>query len=79
MKVFSTGQVANLLGVHRDRVITAPRKKGAPTPSMKIGNRNAYTKNDVMDLYRWFVGKDHPVTKPVFDAEETPACMQSNS
>lgn len=79
MKLFSSGQAANMLGVHRDKMTSLRRDRNSPKASMMIGNRNAYSMDDVMKLWRYLVDHKYPVRKPVFDAEETPACIQSNS
>lgn len=78
-QLFASGEAASFLGIKRDKMISLLRDKSAPQPSTTIGNRNAYSKADIMKIWRYLVDDGYPVRKPVFDAEETPACMQSNS
>ena len=66
MKVFSTGEVANLLGIHRDKVQTFLLNEKSPKPSMKIGNRKAWTEKDVTKFYEWLDGKGVAVKTPDF-------------
>ncbi len=68
MQMFSAGQVASYLGIHRD-VLQAAIRSGAPEASFTIGNRRAFTKHDVEALYRWFQAHGRPVIRPEFDTE----------
>jgi hypothetical protein len=68
MQMFSAGQVVAYLGIHRD-VLQAAIRGGAPEASFKIGNRRAFTKQDIEALYRWFQAQGRPVIAPTFDKE----------
>mgnify|MGYP003623226500 CR=1 FL=1 len=74
MKLYSSGEVADLLGVHRDKILWAI-KCDAPRPSLRLGKRNAFTHEDVTGLHAWFIGRGIEVTAPNLDT--TDACHTS--
>lgn len=66
MKLYTSGEVAKLLGLHRDKVCSALRTADAPRPTMKVGNRYAYTEGDIFALCDWCASKSIAVTRPKF-------------
>lgn len=70
MKLYSSGQVAALLGVHRDKV-QSEIKAGAPDASMTLGSRKAFSEKDVARLCKWFVAKGVDITVPPFVSVKT--------
>lgn len=66
-ELFFSGQVANLLGIHRDKVVAVTTGKGGgPRPSERIGDRNAYTKSDIEKLCAYLESKRYPFHRPSF-------------
>lgn len=65
MKLYSSGEVANLLGIHRDKVVSS-RASGSPTPKMFVGNRILYTEDDIQKLCAWLEEKGIEFTWPTF-------------
>ena len=51
-KLFSAGEVAKRLGVHRDNIQAAIRG-GAPDSSLRIAGRRVFTESDINALHRW--------------------------
>lgn len=70
MKLYSTGEVASLLGIHRDKV-QSELKIGAPGASMKIGNRKGFTRLDVVAFFKWCLTRGIAVTEPIFENADT--------
>lgn len=65
MKAFSSGQMATMFGIHRDKV-NSEVKAGAPSGSVMIGNRKGFTESDVAEFYEWCRNKKIKVKKPSF-------------
>lgn len=65
MKLYSTGQVADLFGVHRDKVDRELRN-GAPQPSANLNDKRGFTRRDVVKLAAWFQKKGIEITAPIF-------------
>ena len=53
MRMYSTGEAAKLLGVTRDSLHAALRTT-APYAGNRIGNRRAFTDDEVEQLRKWF-------------------------
>ena len=68
MRIFSCGQVAEMLGVHRD-AIQAGIRAGAPEASMKVANKRIFTEADVMAIRRWFISNGRRVKEISFEHE----------
>lgn len=68
MRIFSCGQVAEMLGVHRD-TIQAGIRAGAPEASMKVANKRIFTEEDVQRLRLWFVTNGRRVKEVTFKHE----------
>ena len=66
MRIFSCGQVAELLGVHRD-AIQGGIRAGAPEASLKVANKRVFTEDDVAALQRWFKMQGRRVKEVDFD------------
>ena len=72
MQIFSCGQVAEMLGVHRDAIQAAIRA-GAPEASMKVANKRIFTEVDALAIRRWFVSNGRRVKELDFDRESATA------
>lgn len=53
MNLYSAGQTADLLGVHRD-AIQAGIRAGAPEATFRVANKRCFTQEDILALRRWF-------------------------
>lgn len=53
MRMYSTGETAKLIGVTRDSLHAALRTT-APDAENRIGNRRAFTDDEVEQLRMWF-------------------------
>lgn len=65
MRVFSSGELANLLGVHRDAVQVAIRA-GAPDSTLRAGRKRIFTEADAVAMRRWFVNNGRKVNEICF-------------
>lgn len=63
MKAFSSGQLAALLGIHRDKV-NSEIKVGAPSGSVMVGTNRGFTESDVAKFYDWCKTRKIKVKKP---------------
>lgn len=66
MKLYSTGQVAVMLGIHRDKILSALRFD-APKPSAVVARSNAFTREDVIAMFNYLSDKGVKVSEPKFD------------
>lgn len=54
-EIMTSGQVAEVLGISRDRLAFAIRFSGAPEPKAgKVSNRRMFSPEDVEALRKWF-------------------------
>jgi DNA-binding transcriptional MerR regulator len=53
-KLYTSGQAAHKLGVTRDALLAAVRQAGAPDARSRVGDRRAFSENDIAELAAWF-------------------------
>lgn len=68
MTLYSAGQAADLLGVHRD-AIQAGIRAGAPEATFKVANKRCFTQDDILALRRWFQAQGKRVNKVCFEEQ----------
>jgi DNA-binding transcriptional MerR regulator len=68
MRIYSCGDVAELLGVHRDAVQAAIRA-GAPEASLKAAGKRIFTEQDLAAIRRWFLANGRRVKEIAFEQE----------
>ena len=54
LKAYQISEIEKLLGVKRWRINYAQRYHGAKRPSIRLGNQNYYTEDDLNDLIIFF-------------------------
>lgn len=54
MRIYSTGETAEKLGVTRDALLGAIRFAGAPDTEQRCGGRRLFSEEDVKKLEEWF-------------------------
>jgi predicted transcriptional regulator len=72
MRIYSCGDVAEYLGVHRDAVQAAIRA-GAPEASLKVAGKRVFTEEDMAAVRRWFLANGRRVKDVAFE-QELAAC-----
>ncbi len=70
MKLYSSGEVADMLGIHRDKV-QSEIKAGAPRPSMRLGKRMAFTKKDVESFASWLRERGISIRETISEMQST--------
>lgn len=71
-QLYSTGETAAMLGVHRDTIQSA-LVRGAPRPGMRVGKRYAYSDADILKLFDWLTSKGVAATRPDFSLSHSTA------
>ena len=54
MKFYGLLEVARMFGSNRDQMDRYIRECGCPDASARVGNRRAFTDNDIEAIRRWF-------------------------
>lgn len=68
MTIFSSGDVANVLGIKRDRLAAAILRCGCPDASLRIGGKRVFTPADIAAIRRWYQARGKQVNH--FDERE---------
>ncbi|MDR1611521.1 MAG: hypothetical protein LBT97_01930 [Planctomycetota bacterium] len=54
MRIYSTGEAAEKLGVNRDSLLTAILRSGAPDAKHRCGGRRYFSEDDIKKLAQWY-------------------------